>query len=210
MIKKVAIAISLASFSVVAAYAGSNEVAKSSDNAVGSRISSNAVGNSLDSALTAGQTFSLDLAVNFKKGNKGLNNFKDGNKGFNLYTGGTDGIQIFNLNAGGDLYSINGTDTGLAYDSKSVFHLTFTQTTLAGGTYSVTRGSDTFTGSYTGDADSFHLYNDAGANGHAGAGANFYVNNMSLGAVPEPGTIISFLSGSSLLGAMMFIRRRRV
>jgi len=28
-------------------------------------------------------------------------------------------------------------------------------------------------------------------------------------AVPEPGTIISFLSGSSLLGAMMFIRRRR-
>jgi hypothetical protein len=46
---------------------------------------------------------------------------------------------------------------------------------------------------------------DGGAfssNGGANYGATFTV-------VPEPGTIISFLSGSSLLGAMMFIRRRR-
>jgi len=154
---------------------------------------------SFDSALTAGQTFSLDLAVNFR----------NGNKGFNLYTGGTGGTQLFNFNVGGDLYSINGTDTGLAYDSMSVFNLSFTQTTLAGGTYSVTRGSSTFTGTYTGDADSFKLYN-SGTNGDGdGAADNLYFNNLSISAVPEPGTIISFLSGSSLLGAMMFIRRRR-
>jgi hypothetical protein len=40
------------------------------------------------------------------------------------------------------------------------------------------------------------------SNGGANYGATFTV-------VPEPGTVISFLSGSSLLGAMMFIRRRR-
>ena len=33
--------------------------------------------------------------------------------------------------------------------------------------------------------------------------------SASASAVPEPGTIISFLSGSSLLGAILFIRRRR-
>lgn len=46
---------------------------------------------------------------------------------------------------------------------------------------------------------------DGGAfssNGGGNYGATFTV-------VPEPGTIISFLSGSSLLGGLMFIRRRR-
>jgi hypothetical protein len=151
-----------------------------------------------DSALTAGQTFSLQLAVNFR----------NGNKGFNLYTGGTGGTQVFNFNVGGDLYSINGTDTGLTYDAASIFNLSFTQTTLAGGTYSVSRGSSTFTGSYSGDADSFRLYNSGTDNGDAAN--NLYFNNLNIAAaVPEPGTILSFLSGSALLGGLMFIRRRR-
>jgi hypothetical protein len=38
---------------------------------------------------------------------------------------------------------------------------------------------------------------------------SFFSFSASSAAVPEPATIVSFLSGSSLLGAVMFIRRRR-
>ena len=57
--------------------------------------------------------------------------------------------------------------------------------------------------------NAFKLYNSGTNGGNYGAADNLYFNNLSVSAVPEPGTIISFLSGSSLLGAMMFIRRRR-
>jgi hypothetical protein len=152
---------------------------------------------SFDSALGVGQTFSLDIAVNF------LN----GNKGFNLYTGGTAGQQIFNFNAGGNAYGINNEDTGLLYSATSVFHLAFTQDSLAGGSYSVSRSASTFTGSYTGDADAFRLYNSGTVDG--GAANNLYANNLnvSTAAVPEPATVL--LVGPAILGGIFFTRRRR-
>ncbi len=51
---------------------------------------------------------------------------------------------------------------------------------------------------------SANLYNNEG-----GQGGNNWEAEITVLPVPEPGTIISFLSGSSVLGAMMFIRRRR-
>jgi hypothetical protein len=145
-----------------------------------------------DSALSVGQTFSLQLAVNFR----------NGDKGFNLYD--TGAAEVFNFDVGGDMYKINGADTGLAYDSASIFNLSFTQTSLAGGTYSVSRGVDVFTGAYTGDAMGFRLYN---SNTEGGDANNLYANNLSI--VPEPATLSFLLTGSSLLGAFVFVRRRR-
>jgi len=153
---------------------------------------------SFDSALDVGQTFSIDLAVNFRNGNKGIN----------LYSGGTGGVQLFNFNVGSDMYSIQGTDTGLAYDPASVFHLAFTQDTLGGGTYSVSRGASVFSGSYTGDIDALRLYNAGTNGGEDGAADNLYANNLSITApIPEPATVL--LVGPALLGGMFFVRRRR-
>lgn len=144
-----------------------------------------------DSSLLSGQTFSLDLAVNFR----------NGNKGFNLYDGATE---IFNFNVGSNMYSINGVDTGLTYDAASVFHLSFTQTSLAGGTYTVSRGANMFSNTYTGDASGFRLYNSGTDDG--GNSNNLYFNNLTI--VPEPSTL-SLMACPAIFGAWFFIRRRR-
>lgn len=149
-----------------------------------------------DSPLLTDQTFSLQISVNFR----------NGNKGFNLYDGGT---QLFNFNVGNDMYQINGADTGLGYDAAAIFNLAFTQTTGSGGTYTVSRGVDSFTGNYTGVASGFRVYNsgtDSGDNAN-----NIYFNNLSIttAPVPEPSTL-TLLAGPALLGGWFFLRRRRV
>jgi hypothetical protein len=156
------------------------------------------------SALTAGQTFSLDMAVNFR----------NGNKGFDLLAGGTS---IFNLNVGGDAYTVNNAATGNGsifgnlYDSNTVFHLTLTQTTLAGGSWTVTRSgglTGTVSGTYSGDATGFHFYNSQ-TTGNGASEDNLFFNNLAVtnAAVPEPATVL--LVGPALLGGMFFVRRRR-
>jgi hypothetical protein len=143
------------------------------------------------STLSVGQTFSLDIAVNFR----------NGNKGFSLFDGGTE---IFNLNVGGDDYTINGSSLSLAYSATAVFDLSFTQTTLTSGTYSVSIGSNDFTNSYTGLASGFKLYNSGTDDGSAAN--NLYFNNLAI--VPEPSSL-ALLAGPALLGAWFFARRRR-
>ncbi len=148
---------------------------------------------SFGSTLSVGQTFSLDLAVNFR----------NGNKGFSLFDGATE---IFNLNVGADDYTINGLSIGAPYSSTAIFSLSFTQTTLTAGTYSVFyNGNSTFYNlGYTGVASGFKLYNsgtDGGANEN-----NLYFNNLSI--VPEPSSL-ALLAGPVLLGAWFFARRRR-
>ncbi|MEO6971267.1 MAG: hypothetical protein ABI217_10275, partial [Chthoniobacterales bacterium] len=126
------------------------------------------------SALSVGQTFSIDIAVNFRNGNKGLS----------LFDGGTE---IFNLNVGGNDYQINGTSIGAAYSSTAVFSLALTQTSLTTGTYSVFYSGTSlfYTGGYTGLASGFKLYNsgtDTGDNAN-----NLYFNNLAI--VPEPSSL---------------------
>jgi len=147
---------------------------------------------SFGSALSIGQTFSLDLAVNFR----------NGNKGFSLFDGTT---QIFNLNIGGDDYQINGVSIGAAYSPTAMFHLSLSQTSVGAGSYSVLYNSNTYTGSYTGIASGFKFYNSGTDDGSAAN--NLYFNNLSI--VPEP-SIYALLAGPALLGAWLFIRRRRV
>ncbi len=148
-----------------------------------------------DTALLPGQTFSFDIAVNFT----------DGEKGFSLFAGGN---QVFNFNVGGGpnaRYSINQVDTGLTYSATSVFHLEFAQTAEGGGSYSVSRGSSSFTGQYAGSADSFNFYISSSSGGDEN---NLYFNNLVVTAIPEPSTV-SLLAASAVFGACFYARRRR-
>lgn len=109
---------------------------------------------SFDSSLAVGQTFSIDLAVNWR----------NGNKGFDLRS--ADGTAIFNFNVGGDDYVVNTASKGngsisSAYDANTSFTLSFTQTSASGGTWTITRHGGTsqkVEGTYNGVADGFKLY----------------------------------------------------
>jgi hypothetical protein len=158
----------------------------------------------LNGALDPGQVFSIDLAVNFRNGNKGID-LRD-----SLNT------QIFNFNVGSDMYAVNGAATGNGnlyadlpdngYDANTVFTLSFTQIDLAGGTWTVTRSggiTDVDSGTYAGVPASFKLY--VGTDG-GGDPNNLFMNNMSIVPVPEPS--VALLVGAGLAG-VLFMRRRR-
>ena len=144
--------------------------------------------------LSVGQTFSLDLAVNFR----------NGDKGFDLRNS-ADAV-IFNFNIGGDDYLVNGSSIGNTYSSDTEFHLSFTQTSGTGGTWSIARSggvTDLDTGTYSGVAENFKFYESLTTGGGA-AQDNLYINSLEV--VPEPATF-GFLA-APLLG-MAFLRRRR-
>ena len=142
--------------------------------------------------LDVGQIFTMDMAVNYRGGFKGID-LRDS----------TDAT-IFNLNVGGDDYTINGASIGDAYSSDTVFHLAFTQASLAGGTWTVTRSggvSDFESGTYTGQLRSIKLY--GGGLGTFAEDAVYY-NNFSV--TPEPTSLALLALG----GGLVLARRRRV
>lgn len=141
--------------------------------------------------LTQGQIFTLDLAVDFR----------NGNKGFSLEVGNS---QVFNLNIGGDDYQVNGVSLGANFDPAAIFHLSFNQTSLTDGTYSVLFDGNTYTGTYSGIATGFNFYNSGTEDGSTAN--NLYFNNLAV--VPEPSSM-TLLAGPALLGAWFFFRRRR-
>ena len=146
--------------------------------------------------LTAGQTFSMDMAVNYRGGFKGMD------------LRGSSDETIFNFNIGGDDYSVSQATTGNGsigndYSNNTIFRLVFEQTSATGGVWSITREggiSDFDSGTYTGVARSIKLYN--GGQGTASED-DLYVNNLSI--VPEPTTIALLGLGCAALG----LRRRR-
>lgn len=154
--------------------------------------------------LSIGQTFSLQLAVNFR----------NGNKGFDLLAGGST---VFNFNVGGDQYTVNvgGTSTNLlggAYQPDSVFTLSFTQTNATTMAVSITRTSAAggTENAYNqnlaiASADGFHLYIN-GTDGGGSAANNLYANNFAV--IPEPSTVV-ILGAGCLMGAATLRRRRK-
>ena len=149
--------------------------------------------------LSVGQSFSIDLAVNFR----------NGNKGFDLRD--SSNAVLFNLNVGSNDYIVSLAATGNGsigntYDPKTKFTLTFLQTSLLNGTWTIVRAggvSDNDTGTYSGAAHNIKLYNSQTTGGGA-ASDNLYANNLKI--VPEP-------SAAALLGAAALslggLRRRR-
>lgn len=153
------------------------------------------------SALEVGQTFSIDLGVNFRNGFKGID-LRDGSSSaiFNFNVGsfaGTDDYRVqFAASGNGSI--------GNAYSNNSAFHLSFTQTSLTGGTWSILRSggeTDFDTGTYNGIAAGFKLY--VGNTG-GGSESDMFANNLSI--VPEPGSAITAVLGGI---ALLSLRRRK-
>lgn len=148
-------------------------------------------------SLGVGQTVSLDLAVNFR----------NGNKGFNLRSTGT--TSIFNFNIGNDDYVVSNATTGNGtigntYSNNTKFNLSFTQTSAGGGSWAITRSggvSDSDTGTYTGVPESIFFYVSETTNNGI-IEDNLFVNNLTV--VPEPSAAIL-----GAIGSLILLRRRR-
>ncbi len=149
-----------------------------------------------DDGLSAGQTFSIDLAVNFRNGYKGID------------LRGISDENIFNFNIGDDDYTVNGALTGNgsigdSYSDNTLFHIVFEQVDVSGGNWTITRSggvSDTASGTYAGIARSFKLY--IGSTAGTDADALFFNN---LATVPEPSQS-ALLFGIICIGILL--RRR--
>lgn len=161
----------------------------------GSGVYSNA-DRALSSALNVGDTFSVQLGINFDSGSVG-------NKGFNIFSGGIGGTQIVNINNGGTAaITINGNPMFNNYGTNAMtisFQLTTATNLLVSGTGR--DGSESYSGNFTVAAapNAFRLY---ASNMQAGDEAKPYLNNLSV--VPEPSAIV--LLG---LGLAAFALRRK-
>jgi hypothetical protein len=152
----------------------------------------------LSTPLSTGQAFSIDLAVAFRNGSKGIS----------LFAGGfAEANQIWNFNVGGDAYTAGGTALGWAYAQDSVFSLTATQVSLTSVGISLVRGSDTYNTNVTsaGGFSGFRAYvgsTDAGDDRN-----NLFMNNMQ--AVPEPSTYALLTLSALALGGYAARSRAR-
>lgn len=157
-------------------------------------------GSGNDAALSIGQTLSLDIAVNFRNGYKGVAMRNAG------------GTELLTFNIGGDDYTVLNATTGNGtignnYNSNTVFHISVTQTGAGGGTWAITRSggvSDFDSGTYTGLVSNFKLYVGQTDGGDPN---NLMVNNVSV--VPEPGPVGLLIAGSGLLVVFRHRRERR-
>ena len=131
--------------------------------------------------LDVGQSFSVDLAVNFRNGLKGIDLRAPASEGERV---------IFNFTIGADDYVVhkaateNGT-LGSDYDAKTAFTLRFTQTEANAGTWSIVRRGGVQaekTGRYEGRAAGvkfFVLETDGGREN------GLWLNNLVIAAAPD-------------------------
>lgn len=157
-------------------------------------------------SMSVGETFNVQMGVNFD----------NGNKGFNFRIAG-DSIFNFNVGGGGNVSSPNATlnpGSGAGYDyggNDAVIDLSLTLDTATQLSYNISRTSSQgfqgtlFSGQVTGLSaapDNFEFYvsdTDSGI-----AQNNLYFNNLEI--IPEPAAAMLFLSGLGLLA--MWKRRR--
>lgn len=127
-----------------------------------------------EAPLEPGQSFSVDLAVNFRSGARGLD-----------LRAADDERRIFNFNVGADDHVVHGAATGNgsigdAYHSNTMFTLTFTQTSAAGGNWEIRRSGGApseASGTYEGQAGGVKFYvmdTDEGAEN------DLWINNLSI------------------------------
>ena len=113
----------------------------------------------LQGDLSVGQTFSLDMKVNFRSGWKGIN------------VRGAGDVSLFQLEVGnggfGDDYYVknaatgNGSINNNGYSNNTEFNIAMTQTSAGGGSWVINRTggvTSTTTGTYTGAVSSIDLY----------------------------------------------------
>ncbi len=150
-------------------------------------------------ALTAGQTFSIDLGFSAfaAAGSVGINLRSGTNEVITLFTTGSGDWM---LNDGGGNFS-----AGALATSDTPFSFSFTYNGGTSYSFSLTgsAGGINFNSGNAGisSIDNLRLFNF-----NQGPGANFGFDNLSI--VPEPSSL-ALLAGPALLGAWFFIRRRR-
>lgn len=151
--------------------------------------------------LQVGQTFSLDLDVNFRGGFKGLR-VRDADDSTSLFR-----FEVGNPGTGDDYIvydAASGSGSiGNAYSDNTLFNIALTQTSAGGGIWSVTRSggiADLDTGTYNGTVSSIQLFSlFAGSTPQQ----DLYINNLNV--VPEPS-----IAGLLLVGAGLAVLRRRM
>jgi len=135
-----------------------------------------------DAPLDIGQTFSVEIAVNFRSGLRGLD----------VRAPASDNERVlFNFNVGADDYVVHKAATGngslgSAYHANTSFKLTFTQTSEPGGAWTITRRGGIegkSVGTYEGRAAGVKFY----VNGTDGGKENeFWVNHLAITADRAP------------------------
>lgn len=149
--------------------------------------------------LSLGQTFSIDLAVNFRNGFKGFA-MKDA------------GSEIFTLSVASDKYTVLNATTGNGdlflnnYSNNTVFSISLEQTAVGGGNWTVTRSgglTGSANGTYTGTPDTLRLFVGETSGNNTKTQDYLFANNIAV--VPEPSILLISVAGFGLLG----LRRKR-
>ena len=149
-------------------------------------------------ALTTGDVFTFQLALNYD----------NGNKGFNFFAGSQGEVFNFNVGTGGSVSSANavlnpGSGFGYNYGGNATINVNLSVTSSTQFAYTISRTSETgfqgtlFSGNVTGLTEAlsgFAFYNSGTDNG--AAQNNLYVNNLSV--IPEPSTYALIALGSLL------------